>query len=259
MEVCAAMLVSRRFFLSRAKMIGFLDELEAAAGEARSLYIPFGLSQPEVDNLLEKVFDPRAIPPELAASAAGSKMGAVIFWSPSRTYLVSPPFPIEEKYFTEGYAVEPLRSLLKRDFMVALVLVRLGAYAVGICQGESLIISKVGTGLVHGRHKKGGSSQQRFQRHRQNQIDSFLDRVCGHVRERLEPQARMLDYLVYGGAWTTILSLQKCCSFLRQFEGRLLPPLLDIPEPRKVVLETAIGRAWSSSVIEWRCSETADC
>jgi len=245
------MLVARRFFLGRTKMIGFLDELEADTGAARSLYIPPRLTLPEVESSLKKVLDQQDTPPELPELAAGSKTGAVLFWSPSQRYLVLPPFPIAEEYFAEGCDVKPLRSLLRHDFRIALILVRLGSYAIGICRGESLIISKVGTGLVHGRHKKGGSSQQRFQRHREKQIEYFLVRVCGHVQERLEPQARSLDYMVYGGARTTILLLQKRCPFLRQFDGRLLPPLLDIPEPRKAVLETAVGRVWSSSVIEW--------
>ena len=84
---------------------------------------------------------------------------------------------------------------------------------------------------------------------REKQIENFLDRVCGHIEERLEPQA--LDYAVYGGARTTILSLQKHCSILRAFDKRTLPPLLDIPAPRKKVLETVVGRVWSSSVTEW--------
>ena len=248
------MLVSRQFFLSRVKMIGFIDELDLATGAAKSLYIPFGLTLPKVETLLEQVLGPQVTPPELVEIAASSKTGAVLFLNSLRSYLVLPPFPIVEEYFAEGCAVEPMRSLLKHDFRVALILVRLGSYAIGICHGESLVISKVGTGLVHGRHRKGGSSQHRFQRHRENQIEHFLDRVCCHIQERLDPQACSLDYVVYGGARTTILSLQKRCPLLRQFDSHTLPPLLDIPEPRKAVLETAVGRVWSSSVIEWLLS-----
>jgi len=245
------MLVSRRFFLSRIKMLSFLDELEAADGTAMSVYIPSELSHPEVEDLLKKVVDMPGTPVALAELAGRSATGAVIFWSPSRKYLVLPPFPMAEKYFTHGYDVEPLRSLLKRDFSVALILVRLGAYAVGLCKGDNLIASKVGTGLIHARHKKGGSSQQRFQRHREKQIESFLDRVCCHAQEKLDSHARALDYLAYGGARTTILSLRKRCPFLQQFDNRTLAPLLDIPEPRQAVLEKAVGRVWSSSLAEW--------
>jgi peptide subunit release factor 1 (eRF1) len=104
---------------------------------------------------------------------------------------------------------------------------------------------------VHARHKKGGSSQARFARHREKQIEQFLDRVCSHMREHIEPHARSLDYLVYGGARTTILSLRKRCPLLNQFEDRTLRMLLDIPEPRQIVLEKAIDTIWATDVIEW--------
>jgi hypothetical protein len=249
------MLVSKRFFLSRLKMLAFLTELEATSGPAESLYIPSGLPLSEVGNLLEKALDPPAIPPELAELAAASKTGAVIFGSPSQTRLVIPPFPIREEYCARGYVVEPLSSLLKRNFRVALFLIRLGAYAIGLSEGEKLVTSKVGTGLIHGRHKKGGSSQQRFRRHREKQIEYFLTRVCGHIQEHIKPHALTLDFVVYGGAQTTILLLQKQCPFLARLEGTILPPLLDIPEPRQAVLEKAVRRVWSSSVIEWRDDE----
>ena len=116
--------------------------------------------------------------------------------------------------------------------------------------------SKTGTGLVHARHKKGGSSQARFARHREKQIEQFMARVCSHVRQHIEPYARSLEYMVYGGARTTIFSLHKQCPFLSQFEDRILRMLLDIPEPRQAVLEEAIGRIWSSDVIEW-CEDSS--
>jgi peptide subunit release factor 1 (eRF1) len=232
-------------------MLGFLDELAVTEGKAISLYLPQGRPQARVENLLGRVFAATAIPPDMVEVIADSEMGAAFFWSLPRTYLVLPPFPIAEEYITNSYDVGPLRSLLSQDFLIGLVLVRLGAYSIGICRGTELIDSKTGTGLVHARHKKGGSSQARFARHREKQIEQFLDRVCGHVQEHIEPHARSLDYLVYGGARTTILSLRKQCPFLGQFENRILRMLLDIPEPRKVVLEKAIDTIWSTDVIEW--------
>jgi peptide subunit release factor 1 (eRF1) len=232
-------------------MLDFLDELAVIKGKAISLYIPQGTSQAGVENLLGQVFAATAIPPGVAEVMAGSGVGAAFFWSPPQMYLVLPPLPIAEEYITSGYDIGPLRSLLSQDFLIALVLVRLGAYSIGICRGIELIDSKTGTGLVHARHKKGGSSQARFARHREKQIEQFLNRVCGHARERIEPHARSLDYIIYGGARTTILSLRKQCPFLSQFEDRILRMLLDIPEPRQVVLEKAIGTVWSTDVIEW--------
>jgi len=239
-------------------MMAFLTELENTTDStAMSLFLPTGISRLEVGQLVEKVVSSPASPSaEIIETATSSKTGASLFWGTAMKCLILPPFPISEKAVLQGYTVKPLISLLRHDFKVALILVRLGAYAIGVCQGESLVSSKVGTGLVHGRHKKGGSSQQRFQRHREKQIESFLDRVCYHIQEQLEAPARALDYLVYGGAWTTILSLQKRCPFLAQFDKRTLPPLLDTPEPRRAVLEKAVGRIWSSTIIQWQEGET---
>jgi len=183
--------------------------------------------------------------------AAGSRTGAAIFWGPSRKLLIRPPFPFTEQSIAPGGDIEPLRLLLEHDFTIALVLVRLGAFAIGVWQGENLLASKTGTGLVHGRHRKGGSSQRRFERHREKQVDVFLERVCGHARQQIEPHIRQLDYFVYGGARTTFATLQKECPFLRQFEERPLPPLLDIARPRRRVLESAIADILSSHITEW--------
>ena len=232
-------------------MLVFLNELEETVDSgAASLYMLPGLSVPEIEDLLAKI-RAQSIPGELTEMAANSKSGAVLFWGSTRKYLVLPPFPFREKTMFAGCITEPLRQLLDSNFKIGLILVHLGTYAIGVCQGEELITSKVGTGLVHGRHKKGGSSQQRFQRRRQKQIQEFLDRVCTHVLEQLEPYGQELNYIVYGGPRHTVLLLQKRCAFLQSFEDRVLP-LLDVPSLRQKVLETAVGRIWSSCIIEWQ-------
>ena len=245
------MLISKSFCLSRLRMLSFLDELASIEERAVTLYLPRGMPLVRVDDSLEKVFATASVPSGMPEVIGSSETGAVLFWGLTKKYLILPPFPIGEEYFTNGYDTGPLRSLFSHDFLIALVLVRLGAYSIGICQGTKLVDSKTGTGLVHARHKKGGSSQARFARHREKQIEQFLVRVCAHAREHIEPHARSLDYLVYGGARTTILSLRKRCPFMSQFDDRTLRILLDIPEPRQAVLQKALGTVWSTNVIEW--------
>ncbi|MBM2832220.1 MAG: hypothetical protein HW414_1272 [Dehalococcoidia bacterium] len=189
--------------------------------------------------------------PQVSEIAASSETGAVVFWSQSHKYLFIPPFPLSERRLEPGFLVAPVRDLLSRSLKVALVLVRLRAYAIGLCRDEDLIASKVGTGNIHARHRQGGSSQARFARHREKQIESFLTRVCGHAQEILGHEARSVDYIAYGGSHEGILLLRKQCSFLRQFDDRNLPALLDIEEPRQKVLERAVARVWSSGVVEW--------
>jgi hypothetical protein len=244
-------LISSEYYLNRTGMAAFLDEVEEIPeSSAVSAYIPPGLSVAGIEELVVNT-GVTALPDEIIQAASDSKSGAALFLGSQRRCLVVPPFPLKEKVVFSGTVTEPLRLVLAEDFTIGLVLVHLGTYAVGVCQGEKLVSSKVGTGLVHGRHRKGGSSQQRFQRRRENQARDFLVRVCGHAREHLKPYEKSLDYILYGGPRQTVLLLRKECPFLQTFEDRTLP-VMDVPALRQKVLEAAVSRVWSSRVIEWR-------
>jgi hypothetical protein len=245
------MLVSRQYRLNRLKTLNLLKGLEATGAQAVSIYLPPGLAEADTKELSDNAFPAQDIPPDTLEMVAASPTGAAVFWGPSRKLLIQPPFPLAERFISADIDTEPLRSLLESTRTVALILVRLGAFTIGVCRDEQLVTSKTGTGLVHGRHRKGGSSQRRFERRRENQAREFLERVCGHARQQLEPHVKDIDYLVYGGARTTIQSLKKQCPFLSQFEDRTLQPMLNIPRPRRAVLEEAIIEAWSSTITEW--------
>ena len=245
-------LTANTYHLRRVRMLDFLCGLEKTDDSAAiTVYLQSGLPAGKIKDVLPGVAGKAAFPEGLAEMLARSRTGGVLFWGSTQKYLVLPPFLLREQALFNGFAIGPLVNLLKVNYTIGLVLVHLGAYAVGLCQGEELVTSKVGTGLVHGRHRKGGSSQMRFQRRRENQADEFLDRVCLHAREQFEPRAKDIDYLVYGGPRQTVMQLQKDCPFLRLFQDRVLTTL-DIPDPRREILEKSIVRIWSSRVTEWR-------
>ena len=246
------MVVSSRCKINRPKLLRLLEELEAASGSATSLYIPPGMPVPEIERMLNIASVGEEVLTDVSKLVSRSATGAVLFWDEQGKCLVLPPFPITEKLFGSGYDVEPLRSLLQREFMVALILLRLGAYAIGVFRGEKLLSSKVGTGHIHSRHRKGGSSQRRFERGREKQIEYFFDRVCSRVRERLEPYIGQLDYVVYGGERHTLLSFRKQCQFLRAIDDRTLRSSVNVREPKQATLEAAIDEVWSSEVIWWQ-------
>jgi hypothetical protein len=250
------MLSAKQFKLTRTKMLAYLDELEQNNEIATTLYLPAGISPNEIDSYLKQIPAIVSVSADVSKNIATSQTGVTIFWGQTQKWLIMPPFPIQDKYLSAGYDIIPLRALLTNSYRIGIVLVRLGSYSIGICEGETLILHKTGTGLVHSRHRQGGSSAARFQRRRKDQTYHFLERVGQHTREIFEPYVKKLDYLVYGGARTTIQQLQKQCNFLRQFDDRLLPPLLEIPDPRFNVLEKAITQIWSSRVIEWQEEKT---
>lgn len=245
-------LISNTYYLRRARMLEFLDGLESQEDSAAiTVYLASGMPAQKIEDVLQSAAGKAAFSEELSDMFVRSRTGGVVFWGGTKKCLVSPPFPLREPAILAGFITEPLSNLLRVDYTIGLVLVHLGAYAVGLCRGEQLTTSKVGTGLVHGRHKKGGSSQMRFQRRREKQAAEFLDRVCQHAREHFESQAKIIDYMVYGGPRQTVMQLQGRCPFLGLFQDRVLPPL-DVPDPRQKVLEKAAVRLWSSRVTEWR-------
>lgn len=252
------MLVVSRRKVARDRLMRLLGELESARGRAVSLYLPPGTSKLEIERAVGTVPQAEDTARELTEAAAGSATGSVLLWGDSGRYLVIPPFPVGEKLFCSGYDVEPLRTLLQRDLVIAVVVVRLGAYAVGVFRGQALMSSKVGTGHIHQRHRKGGSSQRRFERRRLNEMDAFFLRVCGHVQERLGPYVAEIDHIVFGGERHTVLAFRKRCDFLHALDDRAIRPLLDIREPRQATLEAAIGDVWRSQLMVWVEGTTAE-
>jgi hypothetical protein len=249
------MLSSKSYELTREKTGALLQRLKTSSEDAFTIFLPPGMTIDDVSAFLQKTTKTQSIPYDAVRLGTTSPTGSVLFWGVTQKYIIVPPFPLREKYITNGYETEPLLSLISKDYTIGIVLVRLGHFSVGVCQGEKLILHDSGTGLIHGRHRQGGSSAARFQRRRKDQTHHFLERVGDHLQETLEPYARTLDYFVYGGARVTILRLQKQCPFLQQFDNRLLPPLLEIQDPRFSVLEKAVPEIWSSKVTEWKDEE----
>lgn len=243
------MLLKTDFNLSRRKTLRLLDELEKGGGTGRTLYLPPGMTAAEITERLKEL--PSPIPELDTGHLSRAATGSVIFWGETACYLIRPPFPIREELSAAGCQTAPLRLLLEKEYTVALILVRLGAYGVGLFRGEKLLASKVGTGLVHARHKKGGSSSGRFARHREKQAETFFSRVCAHLRDKIEPDLAGLDFVIYGGEKHTVSSFRKQCSFTGQLDGRTLDYLLNVREPKQASLEAAIGDAWSSRVNRW--------
>ena len=238
--------------LPRARVLEFIEGLnDSTEYKWSSLYITPGSSSTEVKKVVKSLDVDSGRNEEIIGIFDRSKTGMVIFRYDEHLCIILPPLPVRANIISPSLNAGPLLTILQTDYHIAIVLVRLGSYGIGVCQGEKLITSKVGTGLIHGRHKKGGSSAHRFERHRDKQIEYFLNRVCQRTREQLEPHLKSLDYLLFGGSRTAVQLLQKQCPFIGKLETETLPPLFDIPEPCQTVLEKAVSHLWSSMVIEW--------
>lgn len=129
-----------------------------------------------------------------------------------------------------------------RERRVGLLLVRLGGHAVGVAEGERLVVSKVGSRQVHGRSAAGGWSQQRFARRREGQVRVALAAATQTAVDVLLPHTASLEGLVTGGERTAVteaLGDRRLARLAALPRGRFL----DVPDPRLAVLQTAPGLA----------------
>jgi hypothetical protein len=121
------MLTSKTYKLTRDKTGALLHRFEASAEEAVSIYLPSGMTTDEVTAFLRSTPKTQSIPYDAVRLAATSPTGSVLYWGTMQKCIILPPFPLREKYITNGYETEPLLSLISKDYTIGIVLVRFGA------------------------------------------------------------------------------------------------------------------------------------
>ena len=163
--------------------------------------------------------------------------GAARIEAASETIVVRPPFGLAHEGDYEAVRLEPLFKALAADHVVAALLVRLGGYAVGVFEGERLVVSKVGSRFVKGRHKKGGSSSGRFSRRRDEQARALIEEAAEVAVRVLEPWRDRVEFVALGGDRTAIDRVLAADPELGWLAEKALPRLFSVPEPRQAVLE----------------------
>ena len=139
-----------------------------------------------------------------------------------------------------------------RERTVGVLLVRLGGHAAGVFRGRRLVASKVDSRLVHGRHRAGGSSANRFARRRAGQARVALQAAADvAVRVLARPAERgELDAVVLGGdrrALGEVLDDPR----LAAVRALAVERVLEVAEPRLKVLQ-ATPDAFLATVVRPR-------
>jgi len=163
--------------------------------------------------------------------------GAARFDTAEQTIVARPSFPLRHAAEYEVVRVGPLLEEIAEDRRVGAVLVRLGGFAVGVFEGEQLVASKVGQRLVHGRHRAGGSSANRFRRRRDEQARVALLAAGDKAGAVLEPERGRLDAVALGGDREAIRRMLELRPELRWLEDLALARFFTVPEPRRAVLD----------------------
>jgi hypothetical protein len=165
------------------------------------------------------------------------------------TATVSVPYaPIEDVGEWATLNVDGLIAHLERPRQVGLLLVRLGGHSVGVASAGKVVVSRTDRHLVHGRSAAGGWSQQRFARRREGQARHALEAAAKDVAEVLGSRVGTLDAVVLGGDQRALDTLRAERALAPVF-ALAEPRVLDVPEPRRTVLDDAATRAFSIEIV----------
>jgi hypothetical protein len=163
--------------------------------------------------------------------------GVVRIELPGEVIVVRPPFGLAHQHEYETVRLAPLLEALSDDHVVAALLVRLGGYAVGVFEGERILVSKVGSRFVKNRHKKGGSSATRFRRRREQQARALIEEAAEVASGVLEPWRDRVEFVALGGDRGAIRKVLAADPQLGWLVERATPRFFTVPEPRQRELE----------------------
>ncbi|GAA1351450.1 acVLRF1 family peptidyl-tRNA hydrolase [Catellatospora bangladeshensis] len=147
-----------------------------------------------------------------------------------------------------GLAVGALLANATAPRRLGLLLVRLGGHSVGIARDGVVEVSTTDSRQVHGRNKAGGWSQQRFARRREGQARVALHAAADDAARVLLPRLPDLDAVVLGGDRQALDAL-RADRRLEPVFALASPRVLDVPEPRRAVLDEAARRARAVEVV----------
>ena len=163
---------------------------------------------------------------------------------------VTPPFGLDHVGEYGQVEVEPLLEALAKDYAVAVLLVRLGGFAVGVFEGERLVVSKVGARFVKGRHKKGGSSSGRFRRRREGQERELIDAAAAEAARVLGPWRDRVTHVALGGDRAAVTRVLAARADLGWLEPLAVERFFDVPDPRRRVLDDLPYQLYAAKVVE---------
>jgi len=213
----------------------FLSSLAASAVDSVTVYVTPASFPDYAESLTPgKKYDTYAtdirqvIKTEAVIDAAGKYgTGAAIFWSEFGKQIILPAFPIARNEVSEGKLhVSVLRELLDRKYVIGVVLVTWGRYALGVFDGSSLVECKIGTGYIHKEHKKGGRSQKRFARRTEEQKKDFLRRVSNRIEERFG--SFLPDHIFFGGNRLILKPLVQESRYLQTRTDKISSRILNV-------------------------------
>lgn len=183
------------------QILAILGSMHSAKHTFISMYLPHNYKIENLDRGFLQHFNEKSIQiMEKLESPTGMAifhdMDALVF------EIILPPLPITKHHFSinEKFYVDELSQILKGGSSVLVVIVHAGESFIGYTEdGEHLIASQIIRSSVKAKHTKGGFSQRRFERLRDEDIAHHVEKVRIAIALILEDVGQEPDYVLIGG------------------------------------------------------------
>jgi len=147
--------------------------------------------------------DEAALPSEVNRTVLSikSERGRIIFRYPQLfTLILVPPFPILENFSLEGsvFSLDALREMMETPVLV--VSAHAGDTFLGVALGkEGFEVRDFVESQVKEKHSKGGWSQKRFERLREEDIQNHIEAVLEKLSDLKKKYGSVVRFVVLGG------------------------------------------------------------
>jgi outer membrane murein-binding lipoprotein Lpp len=158
------------------------------------------LDRPQTTELIENLgrLSYRSSKADTIYSTAGrsitdSETGEMVVADPHLLrHAIQPPIPVQEEgsYRSEGFMVETLEAMLQDRY--CLLHLTAGGSGIAVIEDGEVVEAAIVDADIKAKHTKGGYSQKRFERRRQEQIEEHLEAVMDAAAPLLEEGYREL-------------------------------------------------------------------
>ena len=195
--------------LSPQRFLDYLSQLKSLKSDSESLitiYVPQGQSLSDLKNdIVVEQIDENS---QHLLGKIDSQTGYVLFYDQFGMVreAVAPAFPIKDPMlkFGKTFDVKRLKLMANKDVGVCVVIVHAGESFVGFAPSKGgFETHQVVRSSVKAKHTKGGFSQRRFEKLRDEDIAHHIEKVRKVIKKVLDDNTNVdinnIDYIITGG------------------------------------------------------------
>ena len=117
-----------------------------------------------------------------------------------KLWSLEPPQPLSQKIYwcDQNFVLDSLKDMVREKEVYGLIVLDTGGADIGFLKGKKILLEKHVDSLVPGKTSKGGWSQQRYQRIREEAINEHLKKT-GEIANKIFQEEKDLKGVIVGG------------------------------------------------------------